>query len=29
MKDNLGAGHAPLPDESARKRMAAYFDAQG
>jgi diketogulonate reductase-like aldo/keto reductase len=29
MKDNLGAGHAPLPDESARRRMAAYFDAQG
>ena len=29
MKDNLGAGHGPLPDRSARKRMAEYFDAQG
>jgi len=29
MKDNLGAGRGPLPDESARKRMAGYFDAQG
>jgi diketogulonate reductase-like aldo/keto reductase len=29
MKDNLGAGHGPLPDASERKRMAAYFDAQG
>jgi diketogulonate reductase-like aldo/keto reductase len=28
MKDNLGAGHGPLPDASERKRMAAYFDAQ-
>jgi diketogulonate reductase-like aldo/keto reductase len=27
MKDNLGAGHGPLPDEGARKRMAQYFDA--
>jgi len=27
MQDNLGAGLGPLPDESARKRMAAYFDA--
>ena len=26
MADNLGAGHGPLPDEAARKRMAAYFD---
>jgi diketogulonate reductase-like aldo/keto reductase len=29
MKDNLGAGHGPLPDENARRRMAEYFDAQG
>ena len=29
MKDNLGAGHGPLPDQGARKRMAEYFDAQG
>ena len=29
MKDNLGAGHGPLPDENARLRMAEYFDAQG
>ena len=29
MMDNLGAGHGPLPDASERKRMAAYFDAQG
>lgn len=29
MKDNLGAGHGPLPDEKARRRMAEYFDAQG
>lgn len=29
MQDNLGAGRGPLPDESERKRMAAYFDAQG
>jgi diketogulonate reductase-like aldo/keto reductase len=29
MKDNLGAGHGPLPDASERKRIAAYFDAQG
>jgi hypothetical protein len=28
MKDNLGAGQGPLPDESERKRMAQYFDAQ-
>jgi diketogulonate reductase-like aldo/keto reductase len=27
MKDNLGAGQPPFPDEAARKRMAAYFDA--
>jgi diketogulonate reductase-like aldo/keto reductase len=27
MKDNLGAGHGPLPDAAERKRMAAYFDA--
>ena len=27
MQDNLGAGLGMLPDESARKRMAAYFDA--
>ena len=29
MKDNLGAGHGPLPNEDERKRMAAHFDAQG
>lgn len=29
MKDNLGAGLGPLPDENARRRMAEYFDAQG
>ena len=29
MKDNLGAGHGPLPDASARRRMAQFFDAQG
>ena len=29
MKDNLGAGHGGLPDEHARRRMAAHFDAQG
>ena len=29
MKDNLGAGHGTLPDASARKRMAAYWDALG
>jgi diketogulonate reductase-like aldo/keto reductase len=29
MKDNLGAGHGPLPDAAERKRMAAYFDAHG
>jgi diketogulonate reductase-like aldo/keto reductase len=28
MKDNLGAGQRPLPDENGRKQMAAYFDAQ-
>jgi diketogulonate reductase-like aldo/keto reductase len=28
MKDNLGAGQGRLPDESERKRMAQYFDAQ-
>jgi diketogulonate reductase-like aldo/keto reductase len=28
MKDNLGAGLGPLPDENARRRMAEYFDAQ-
>jgi diketogulonate reductase-like aldo/keto reductase len=27
MKDNLGAGRGRLPDDKARKRMAAYFDA--
>jgi diketogulonate reductase-like aldo/keto reductase len=26
MRDNLGAGHGPLPDEAARRRMAQYFD---
>jgi diketogulonate reductase-like aldo/keto reductase len=26
MQDNLGAGRGPLPDASARKRMAEYFD---
>jgi diketogulonate reductase-like aldo/keto reductase len=26
MKDNLGAGRGPLPDDSARRRMAQYFD---
>ena len=25
MADNLGAGHGPLPDAAARKRMAEYF----
>lgn len=25
MKDNLGAGHGPLPDEAVRRRMADYF----
>ena len=29
MKDNVGAGRAPLPDAKARKRMAAHFDGQG
>ena len=29
MKDNLGAGVGTLPDAKARKRMTAYFDAQG
>jgi diketogulonate reductase-like aldo/keto reductase len=29
MKDNLGAGLAPMPDEKTRKRMAEYFDASG
>jgi diketogulonate reductase-like aldo/keto reductase len=29
MKDNLGAGSGPLPDEKTRKRMAEYFDARG
>jgi diketogulonate reductase-like aldo/keto reductase len=29
MKDNLGAGHGPLPDAAGRKRMAEFFDAQG
>jgi diketogulonate reductase-like aldo/keto reductase len=28
MKDNLGAGQRPLPDENGRKQMAEYFDAQ-
>ncbi len=27
MKDNLGAGRGPLPDEGARRRMAQYFDS--
>ena len=26
MRDNLGAGQGPLPDDSARRRMAQYFD---
>ena len=29
MKDNLGTGRGPLPEESERKRMAQYFDAPG
>jgi diketogulonate reductase-like aldo/keto reductase len=29
MKDNLGAGVGPLPDEKTRRRMAEYFDALG
>jgi aryl-alcohol dehydrogenase-like predicted oxidoreductase len=29
MKDNLGAGRGPLPDETARRRMAKYFDSLG
>ena len=29
MQDNLAAGRGTLPDEQARKRMAAYFDALG
>jgi diketogulonate reductase-like aldo/keto reductase len=29
MKDNLAAGAGALPDDKARKRMTAYFDAQG
>jgi diketogulonate reductase-like aldo/keto reductase len=29
MRDNLGAGYGPLPDEKTRKRMAEYFDASG
>lgn len=29
MKDNLGAGRGPLPDEKARRRMAEYFDGLG
>ena len=28
MKDNVGAGRAPLPDAGARKRMTEHFDAQ-
>jgi diketogulonate reductase-like aldo/keto reductase len=27
MKDNLGAGQGPLPDESQRKRMAEFFES--
>jgi diketogulonate reductase-like aldo/keto reductase len=27
MSDNLAAGHGPLPDPAARKRMAAYFES--
>jgi diketogulonate reductase-like aldo/keto reductase len=27
MKDNVGAGRAPLPDAKARRRMAEHFDA--
>ena len=27
MKDNLGAGQGPFPDEAARRRMLEYFDA--
>ena len=27
LEDNLGAGRGPLPDEAARRRMAAFFDA--
>jgi diketogulonate reductase-like aldo/keto reductase len=29
MRDNLGAGRGPLPEESERKRMAQHFDAPG
>jgi diketogulonate reductase-like aldo/keto reductase len=28
MRDNLGAGLAPLPDAAQRKKMTEYFDAQ-
>jgi diketogulonate reductase-like aldo/keto reductase len=27
MKDNLGAGQGPMPDEKTRRRMAEHFDA--
>ena len=27
MRDNLGAGHGPLPDEAARRRMAEHFES--
>jgi diketogulonate reductase-like aldo/keto reductase len=26
MRDNLGAGHGPMPDAAARRRMVEYFD---
>jgi diketogulonate reductase-like aldo/keto reductase len=29
MKDNLGAGQGPFPDEKTRRRMAEYFDGLG
>jgi len=29
MQDNLGAGHGPLPDAAARKRMAEYLEKKG
>ncbi|MEA3194401.1 MAG: hypothetical protein QOD26_2734 [Betaproteobacteria bacterium] len=29
MRDNLGAGQGPMPDEKARKRMAEHLDALG
>jgi diketogulonate reductase-like aldo/keto reductase len=27
MKDNLAAGHGPMPDAAARKKMQEYFDS--